>query len=299
MCRSHPADEGRDDSVSGLLRTSYDPHLPHTLRLGRWFAFYGAVFLAACIPLGMLIHENPKPFADMAAATGHIFAGIGRMFTGFWTGLRQVKAGGWEFQCAFAAVDSTAKLIFAGLYLSLCTTFIPLPTAFLVSLMSTGAAAIASGTGQKMLIIGAVGALASTMGNLNDYHLFMLMLRSKRVAKIRNTRACQTAEKWFAKAPFAILLFFNTLQIPVDVARMLSAIYGYPRRLFIVANFCGRFVRYSVIVWVTCVLGKNDWIAPLAFLAFGALVAVIRIIPILLSKKKPAPANAGDNSVSS
>ncbi len=284
--------------MSKLLQTTYDPHLPENIRVARWFAFYAALFLAACVPLGLLIHKDPKPFTDMAAAAGHIFAAVPKMFVGFWTALRQMKAGGWEFQCAFALVDPSAKLIFAALYLSLCTTFIPLPTGFLVSLMSTGAAAIAVGVPEKILIISTVGALASVIANLNDYHLFMLMLRSKRVAKVRNTRACQTAEKWFGKAPFAIMIIFNIIQIPIDVARMLAAIYGYPRRLFALANFIGRFVRYAIVVWITCELGKKDWIAPWAFLALGFLIALAKVIPALVRKMLGRPANADNNGMS-
>ena len=43
------------------------------------------------------------------------------------------------------------------------------------------------------------------------------MLRHHRVARIRKSRAYRAAAKWFGRAPFAFMVFFNVVHIPVVV----------------------------------------------------------------------------------
>jgi membrane protein YqaA with SNARE-associated domain len=185
------------------------------------------------------------------------------------------------------SVDDTGpwiKLTILCLYMSLACTFIPLNTSWIIS-----AAAIAPGiTGEiatTTLAVAITGAVSSTVANLNDYHVFTLMLRSEKIAKIRHTKTYSAAERWFARTPFGILTLFNVIPIPVDVSRPLAASHRYPRHLFAAANFLGRFVRYSIIAALTFTLGEQGWIVTVALIGAAALMIATKLVLSVLKKR--------------
>ncbi|MFW6133056.1 MAG: VTT domain-containing protein, partial [Planctomycetota bacterium] len=193
------------------------------ISIRRWFAFYSLLVLAAGVPLALRIGEQGwswDAWIDRTTAT-------------------------------FAATDAGVKLLGFALYLSVCCTFLPLPTGWIVAGVATRQAAVTGELWTTVLVVAVVGGLASTVANLNDYHLMTWILRSRRVARVRDTRAYRVAARWFARAPFSILVVFNVLPIPVDVIRMLAATSRYPRAPFAAANFIGRSLRYGVIAFVT------------------------------------------------
>ena len=207
--------------------------------------------LAICVPLGLLIAAENWSWSQ------------------------------WVHQSAqtLSQTSEATKLLFFLAYMSICCTFLPLPTGWMVAALASHQAAIAQGLSSNELvvalattfIVGAVGGLGSSMANLNDYHLFTWLLRSRRVAKVRNTRTYRAAARWFARSPFFLVVLFAFVPIPVDVIRMLAATYRYPRTAFAAANFIGRFVRYSVIAFVTY-YWHLDWIA--VAVLFGLAIAL-------------------------
>mgnify|MGYP000856653719 FL=1 len=66
-------------------------------------------------------------------------------------------------------------------YLSLCCTFFPAPTAWIIMLLASdymAAAAGISGTPVvRLLVVSGCGAIATAMANLNEYHILTFMLR--------------------------------------------------------------------------------------------------------------------------
>jgi len=177
------------------------------------------------------------------------------------------------------------KLVVLCIYMSLACTFIPLNTSWLIS---AGAMA-PSITGEiftTTLAIAITGAASSTIANLNDYHIFTLMLRSKKIAKIRSTKTYSAAERWFARSPFGILAFFNLIPFPVDVSRLLAASHRYPRHYFAAANFLGRFVRYSIIAAMTFMLGELGWIAPIVLIGVAVVIIVTKLVLSVFNKQK-------------
>jgi membrane protein YqaA with SNARE-associated domain len=214
-----------------------------------WFLFYVLLMTAGGVTLGLLLGQH------------------------------RLDVTGWDaFVASVRAAPAAAKLLLLGMYLTVCTTFFPLNTGWIVSAVAMREVAVADGVLPTVALVALVGSAASTVANLNDYHLFNLLLRSRRIARIRHTRLHLRAEAWFARSPFAILLIFNILPIPVDVARMLAATHGYPRLPFAAANFLGRCVRYAVIASVTYALGNLGWVATVALLALAAVFALVRWI---------------------
>jgi membrane protein YqaA with SNARE-associated domain len=186
----------------------------------------------------------------------------------------------WDVVLALAGAD--LKFMFFITYLSIATTFFPLPTGALVSFVAAERGQFVPSDLWNAALVATFGAVASTIANMTDYYFFLWLLRSHRVAKIRNTRAYVAAAKWFAKAPFKIMVAFNVILVPVDIPRMLAAIYGYSRKLFAAANFFGRFFRYLSIVAVTVLLGpRYDWIGPLTLLGIAIALGLAKAVPVL------------------
>ncbi len=219
--------------------------------VSRWFLFYGVALAVCCVLLGLLTAG---------------YAGVGK-------GIQQ-----W-----FAHLPVGVKLLGLGIYTSLCCTFLPLPTGWIIAAVATRAAAVGTDAWTTALIVASVGGVGSTIANLNDYHLFTLMLRHRKIGAVRKSVAVRAAMRWFSRAPFFILVVFNVVPIPVDLVRILATTYRYPRLRFTAANFIGRFVRYGVIAYVTYRLALG-WMAVIGLLALAVVLGVFRILTGLYSR---------------
>ncbi|MBS3821220.1 MAG: hypothetical protein GVY16_09705 [Planctomycetes bacterium] len=229
----------------------------------RWFTVFSALWLAA---LGILV------------------ALLSRTDIGW--------SGSWgTFLESLDSTPAAIKLLVFGLYISLCCTFLPLPTGPMVALVSLQQSAVGDSIASTTLLVATVGALASTLANLNDYHAFTLLLRNHKVAKVRDTTFYDKAATWFHKSPFVILIVFNIIPIPVDVIRMLATTARYPRWPFAAANFIGRIIRYGVIAAVTYALGETyGWLSVVVLLGVAVALGIYRVLPGLTrtpSRGKP------------
>ena len=252
---------------SALTTPEPAPLDPDEISLVRWFMAYG--LLAAALVAALV---------TFAATEG-------------WSWSRWMRQTGE----AFAATGPAVKLLFFALYLTVCTTFLPLPANWMVAAMATREAALTAGLSDSLLVtaltttllIATVGAIGSTVANLNDYHIFTWILRSRRVAKVRQTRVYQRAAQWFSRSPFFLLVVFNMIPIPVDVVRMLATTYRYARAPFAAANFIGRFFRYGIIAFVTY-WWDLGWIAPAALLSLAVALGLARLVMAAVARRKPA-----------
>ena len=231
-------------------------HLPDDVSVRHWLAFYGLFLLAAGVALAILI-------------PGEGWA---------WSQWR------YDFSRTLAETSVAVKLLVFAVYVSLCCTFLPLPTGGVAAAVATQGAAVTGEIWTTTLVVAVIGALASTLANLNDYHLFTWMLRHHRIAAVRHTRMYVAAARWFARSPFWILVIFNFIPIPVDVVRMLATTYRYPRVPFAAANFIGRFIRYAVIAFVTFTLGSGGWVAVIVLFAIAIVLGLARLLPPLAKK---------------
>ena len=169
-------------------------------------------------------------------------------------------------------------------YLSLCCTFFPAPTAWIVMLMASDYLAQAIGLGVspvvRLIVVATLGAIGTATANLNEYHLLTFVLRYRQAAAIRRTRLYALAERWFTVAPFWVLTLFSLVPIPVDVVRWLAVAARYPRVRFYFAYFLGRWVRYAVLAASAIGLGLEPWHIMLVQ-AVLVLAAAVRFIPAL------------------
>ncbi|MDY7011738.1 MAG: VTT domain-containing protein [Planctomycetota bacterium] len=175
------------------------------------------------------------------------------------------------------AAGPVLKLLIFAIYISLACTFFPIPTGWIVSILATRQVGLSDSLIITTLLVASVGAFASMVANLHDFHLFTLVLRHKGVARLRGTKLYDRAARWFGRRPFALLVIFNVLPIPIDVIRMLAATYRYPLRPFAAANFIGRWIRYAVIAAGTFIMGEKGWIIAAALLGVAIILAGVKI----------------------
>ena len=193
-----------------------------------------------------------------------------------------------------AALSPQVKLLILGIYLSLACTFIPLNTNVVVAAVAVPLLpphhSLADSLFMTALLVGLVGGVASTIANLNDYHVYCLLLRNRRVAAVRQTRLYRGAAAWFARSPFLLVALFSFIPIPVDVVRMLAVTYGYRRVPFAAANFIGRFARYAALAGLTYASGeKYGWLVVVGVLAVAVVLAGVKWFR---RPKNPPPAAA-------
>lgn len=223
----------------------------------RWFAFFALIWLGG---LGVLIALLMREQIGWGGSWG-------------------------EFLETVERTPAVVKLLVFGLYVALCCTFLPLPTGPVVALVSLQSSAVGSNIVTTTLLVAVIGAFASTLANLNDYHAFTLMLRYHRVARVRETGLYRKTARWFHKSPFGIIVVFNIIPIPVDVIRMLATTVRYPRLPFAAANFIGRLVRYGVIAAVTYALGeKYGWLSVVVLLGVAVGLMLYRTVPSVVRR---------------
>ncbi len=167
-------------------------------------------------------------------------------------------------------------------YLSLCCAFFPAPTTYVVMLAASNALAEHFGVAEfrvaRVLVVATVGALATGMANLNEYHLVTWLLQFRAVGKVRDTRLYKTAIEWFETNPFMVLVAVSLIPIPIDVIRWLAITDRYPRTKYFLAYFIGRWIRYAGLSITAIGLSLKPWHI---FAIQGALVlvAMIKIVP--------------------
>jgi uncharacterized membrane protein YdjX (TVP38/TMEM64 family) len=132
-------------------------------------------------------------------------------------------------------------LIILLVYMSLAFTFFPLPTAWIILWAAREIDPVS---------VSLVGAVGTCIANLHDYYILNYLFGLERLRKAKGTKSYKSAVKWFSRAPFATLSVASFLPLPVDVVRILTVSTGYPRRLYLLATFVGRFPRYLLLAYL-------------------------------------------------
>ena len=170
----------------------------------------------------------------------------------------------------YKVIDSRYAMLVGYLaYMSLACSFFPLPTAWITlwAVMEF----------QHPVIVAAVGALGTTIANMNDYYLLTFFFKYDAVARIRKKKYYLRAVQWFDRFPFGVLSAASFLPIPVDVVRLLAISRRYRRSRFAAASFAGRFPRYLIFTMLGHEL-KLGWPVIIAVLCATAAVGLLRIV---------------------
>lgn len=183
-----------------------------------------------------------------------------------------------------------AFMILAGyaFYLSLCCTFFPAPTMWVVMLVASNDLGLVASPSARVAIVAGLGAFATAMANLNEYHVFTFLLRYDRQGRIRRNRAYRWAARWFTVSPFTIIWAFAFIPLPVDVIRWLAILYQYSRTRFFAAYMLGRSLRYAVWATSAVALDLAFWQIVAFQVALLALAALKLTVSAVYRRRQPA-----------
>ena len=188
-------------------------------------------------------------------------------------------------------------------YMSLCCTFFPAPTAWLVLLMASPVVGLIDGQALLSYIsvseqqgnwlggfltvftVAAIGAFGTGMANLNEYHVFTFLLRCGKAHKIRETKFYRMAGHWFDVSPFGLMVTFSFLPIPVDMVRWLAITHRYRRDHYFIAAFLGRMLRYGLLAGAATCL-KLSWTEILIIQLVLIIIVLVRFVPKIVSNHR-------------
>jgi membrane protein YqaA with SNARE-associated domain len=139
-------------------------------------------------------------------------------------------------------------------YLTLCNSFVPLPTAWIILLAAAPQYAVVRDPLANVLLVSGLATLATIVANLTEYHLLANLLHFGLGARLRRTRVYGWAMRWFNRAPFQLLTLLAFVPIPVDAVRWLAILRGYSRWRFALAYLVGRGPRYLLFAGCSVLL---------------------------------------------
>lgn len=143
-------------------------------------------------------------------------------------------------------------------YFAIACTYVPLPTVWFVLFLASPVDGLTMlPTPARIFAVAAIGALATAVSHVNEYHTLAYLLRLGKVHKIRETRVYHWAEGQFKIWPFMLQVTLNIVPVPADPIRWLAILSGYPLIKYFLAQWLGRFIRYGIMAGMAVWLGLN------------------------------------------
>jgi outer membrane lipoprotein carrier protein len=124
------------------------------------------------------------------------------------------------------------------LYLSVATTFTPLPSPPPI---------VHAATQAPVLLVAMVAAAGTTVAYLLEYAALKPIIAHRRLEHVRTHPTVQRLAAAFDRLPFLALSIAAFLPLPVDGVRLMAIARGYDRRRYALAAFIGRLPRYALI----------------------------------------------------
>ena len=122
------------------------------------------------------------------------------------------------------------------------------------------------------LIVASVGVFACLVAITIDYWLIGWVVRHHLVApRLDESKAFRTAERWFGKAPFLLIVASAFAPVPFYPAKILAIAADYPIGRFMLALVLGRFPRF----WLLALGGQKVQAPNRALLWAGIGLAAI------------------------
>jgi len=196
-----------------------------------------------------------------------------------------------RYESGDAAAVAPWLLALATFYLSLCNTLVPLPTAWIFLLLASDDVMLFDSALLRITTVAVLGATATMMANLNEYHLFGYFLRNRLGDRLRRTHVYRWAIRWFDLAPFQTLTLVAFVPIPIDFVRWLAILRRYPRSRFAAAYWLGRLPRYALLAGIAVALHLNFWEIIAIQVALVAILAT-HLAWTTLCRKRTPPASS-------
>jgi membrane protein YqaA with SNARE-associated domain len=164
------------------------------------------------------------------------------------------------FRAAFAAYETGADdalriwaLAALCFYLSLCNLFLPLPTAWVILLAASHELMLFPAPWERITVVTLLGAAATTIANLNEYHVLSFLLGARLSRRLKRSRLYEWGQRWFDVSPFQTLTLIAFIPVPIDAVRWLAILRRYSRWRFAGAYFLGRAGRYALLAGLSVV----------------------------------------------
>ncbi len=134
------------------------------------------------------------------------------------------------------------------------------------------------------LLIGLIGAVAATLVEYVNYHVFHVALHSDLATRLRESRLARRVLEWFRVAPFATVTGCAIAPVPFWIARGAATLASYPIRKHLAASGLGRFVRLSFYGYLGTVIRLSNAM----ILLFGA-VLTLALLAFILHRARRIP----------
>jgi membrane protein YqaA with SNARE-associated domain len=164
-----------------------------------------------------------------------------------------------RYEAGSAAAAAPWILALLAFYMSLCNALLPLPTAWIILLAASDEIALFDSSLLRIAAVAGLGATATMMANLNEYHVLGYFFRARLGDRLRRTHVYRWAVRWFDVAPFQTLTLIAFIPIPVDVVRWLAILRRYSRPRFAAAYWLGRLPRYALLAGLSVGLRLGPW----------------------------------------
>jgi membrane protein YqaA with SNARE-associated domain len=164
-----------------------------------------------------------------------------------------------RYEAGDAAALGPWLLALMCIYVTLCNTLLPLPTAWIILLLASDGVGLFEQAWLRLAVVAVAGALATMMANLNEYHVLSYLLHFGLAKRIRRSRVYRWAVRWFDVSPFRTLMLVAFVPIPIDAVRWLAVLRGYSRVRFGLAYFLGRLPRYALLAGLSVSLRLDTW----------------------------------------
>jgi membrane protein YqaA with SNARE-associated domain len=119
-------------------------------------------------------------------------------------------------------------------------------------------------------------AVAATLGSavmcFADYALVTSVLR--RSSRARESRLMRWGVRWMKRWPFAVVVAFSMVPLPVAVVRVLAPAAGYPVGRYVAAQIVGRFPRFYVLALIGHAIAIPTWILVVATIGLTAVLVL-------------------------
>jgi membrane protein YqaA with SNARE-associated domain len=124
------------------------------------------------------------------------------------------------------------------LYLSVATTFTPLPALPPI---------VHAATQAPVFLVAAVAAAGTAVAYLLEYSMLGRIMAHKRFERVQRTPLFLRLAAAFDRLPFVALIVAAFLPLPVDGVRLMAIARRYDRRRYALAAFLGRLPRYALM----------------------------------------------------
>jgi len=124
------------------------------------------------------------------------------------------------------------------LYLSVATTFTPLPALPPI---------VHAATQAPVFLVAAVAAAGTAVAYLLEYSALGRLMAHERLERVQRTRMFLRLAAAFDRLPFVALIVAAFLPLPVDGVRLMAIARRYDRRRYALAAFLGRLPRYALM----------------------------------------------------